>query len=67
MMVKKNTTHPIFTVEEVEEIIKNLEDAEYLDAEDRKVAEKLIEEFRGLLRVLMSRDEVLPQFCGDEK
>jgi transcriptional regulator of NAD metabolism len=66
-MVKKKHIHPIFTVEEVEEIIRNLEDAEYLDEEDRKVAEKLTEEFRGLLRVLMSRSDLLPQFCGDEK
>jgi hypothetical protein len=67
MMTRKKHIHPIFTVREVEEIIKSLEDAEYLDEEDRKMAERLAEEFRGLLRVLMSRDEVLPQFCGDEK
>jgi hypothetical protein len=67
MMVKKKHIHPIFTVEEVEEIIKSLEDAEYLDEEDRKVAEKLAEEFRELLKVLMSRSDLLPQFCGDEK
>jgi hypothetical protein len=65
MMTRKKHIHPIFRVREVEEIIRSLEDAEYLDEEDRKMAERLVEELRELLRVLMSRDEVLPQFCGD--